>query len=495
MTMAAAVKISGPVGRENALFDYQALLRELPAVDRLLREPLLEEKLRRLPRRVVLQAAQETIGAYRRKINDYSLRENLSEPEKQLDLSPAALAAEAAVLAEKKAGPNFKPLINASGVIIHTNLGRVPLAPSAVKALKAAAESYSNLELALDTGKRGSRQEHLEALLCELSGAEAAIAVNNNAAAVFLALNTLAGNREVVVSRGQLVEIGGSFRIPEIIAAGGARLVEVGTTNKTYLSDYEAAINEHTAAFLKVHTSNYHVVGFTAEVSTRELAVLAHKHNLPLIEDLGSGVFLDLEKHNLPPEPMIQDSIAAGADLVTFSGDKMLGGPQAGIIVGRKELLTLIRKNQLARVLRIDKFTVAALEATLRLYLDEDTAIQEIPVWSMLTAAPETLRRRALELAEQLSDLFGNANVEVIEGISRVGGGALPAAELPTFLVAVKPAVGSISAQELAAKLRQASPPVIARLQQDSLLFDLRTVMENQDKTLIDAVKGSCCKY
>jgi len=471
------------------LTDYQSLLRELPAVDRLLHEPQIEEKLRRLPRRLVLQAVKDTIGSYRQKINDYYLQNNSPACTDRLDLSPAALAEEAADLAEKKAGSNLKSLINASGVIIHTNLGRVPLASTAVEALTDVAGSYNNLELSLETGERGSRQEHLETLLCDLSGAEAAVVLNNNAAAVFLALNTLAGGREVVVSRGQLVEIGGSFRIPEIMAAGGTRLVEVGTTNKTYLFDYEAVVNENTAAFLKVHTSNYHMVGFTAEVSTAELAVLAREKNLLVIEDLGSGVFLDPTKYNLPPEPRIQDSIAAGADLVTFSGDKMLGGPQAGIIVGRRNLVSLIRGNQLARALRVDKFTVAALEATLRLYLDEETAVKEIPVWNILTAVPETLRRRANSLADSLSGLFGADNVEVVKGVSKVGGGAFPTAELPTYLVAVRPSAGNFSPPELVAKLRQGNPPVILRLQQDSLLFDPRTIREDEEEVLVEAIR------
>jgi L-seryl-tRNA(Ser) seleniumtransferase len=274
--------------------DYQSLLRELPAVDRLLREPLLEELQQRLPRRIVLQAAQDTIALYRKKITAFSEE---GDHRQIIDLSLTLLAQEAAALAEKSAALNLKPLINATGVIIHTNLGRAPLARSAADALVAVARNYSNLELSLDSGRRGSRQEHIENLLCELSGSEAAVVVNNNAAAVFLTLNTVAFGREVIVSRGQLVEIGGSFRIPDIMTASGARLVEIGTTNKTYLRDYEAVVTENSAAFLKVHTSNYHMVGFTAEVSTPDLAGLAHKNNLLLIEDLGSGVFLDLEKY------------------------------------------------------------------------------------------------------------------------------------------------------------------------------------------------------
>ena len=465
--------------------DYQSLLRELPAVDRLLREPLLEELQQRLPRRIVLQAAQDTIALYRKKITAFSEE---GDHRQIIDLSLTLLAQEAATLAEKSAALNLKPLINATGVIIHTNLGRAPLARSAADALVAVARNYSNLELSLDSGRRGSRQEHIEGLLCELSGSEAAVVVNNNAAAVFLALNTVAFGREVIVSRGQLVEIGGSFRIPEIMTASGARLVEIGTTNKTYLRDYEAVVTENSAAFLKVHTSNYQMVGFTAEVSTPDLAGLAHKNNLLLIEDLGSGVFLDLEKYNLPPEPRVQDSIAAGADLVTFSGDKMLGGPQAGIIVGRKDLISYIRSNQLARTLRIDKFTLAALESTLRLFLDEETAIREIPVWRMLTASSESLHSRAKNLATRFAEIFGAEKVDVIPGISRVGGGALPMAELSTYLVAVRLTAEDGSPELFVEKLRHGNPPVILRLQQDSLLFDPRTIFEDQEDVLIERV-------
>lgn len=464
--------------------DFQKLLRELPAVDRLLREPLLDDLATRLPRRVILQAVQNTINFYRNHINEHKSDHLILD---QLNLSPHSMALEAASLAEKRAGSSLKPLINATGIVIHTNLGRSPLAGSAVEALSAVAANYNNLELSLDDGKRGSRQEHLEELICELSGAEAAITLNNNAAAVFLALKALTDGREVVVSRGQLVEIGGSFRIPEIMAASGAHLVEVGTTNKTYLRDYENAVTENSAAFLKVHSSNYHMVGFTAEVNAANLADLAHKHDLLVIEDLGSGVLLDLEKYGLPAEPRVQDSIAAGVDLITFSGDKMLGGPQAGIIVGRKELVARIRTNQLARALRIDKFTIAALEATLRLYLDEERAVSEIPVWRMLTADYETLRIRAQNLANRFEEIFSADSISIVQGISKVGGGALPTAELPTFLVGIKLQEGSPEA--LVENLRAGDPPVILRLQQDTLLFDPRTIFEDQEDSLVEAVR------
>ena len=468
--------------------DIQSTLRELPAVDRLLKEPVLETVMTILPRRLVLLAVQDTISGYRHRIIDRADQQGSLE---NIDLSPAAIAVEAAALAKKRGGSRLKPLINATGVVIHTNLGRAPLAQKAVDALARIAFGYNNLEMDLESGERGFRMAHVEELICELSGAESALVVNNNAAAVFLALNTLAAGRQVVVSRGQLVEIGGSFRIPEIIAASGAVLVEVGATNKTHLRDYEAAVAENTAAFLKVHTSNYQMVGFTAEVTTAELAQLAHRHNLPLVDDLGSGVFIDLQKYNLPAEPRVQDSIVAGADLVTFSGDKMLGGPQAGIIVGRKDLISYMRSNQLSRALRVDKFTLAALEETLKLYLDEEKAVSEIPVWRMLTADKDVLKERAERLAAALDAVFGAGSASVITGISRVGGGALPMAELPTSLVSLKMPSGLPGPSEMAARLRMGETPVIVRLQQDSLLFDPRTIREDEESHLLAAVKAA----
>jgi L-seryl-tRNA(Ser) seleniumtransferase len=401
------------------LADKQNLLRQLPAVDRLLNEPAITEALETLPRRLVLQAIQETLNALRLQITGSGPDQELPDT---VEISPARLAEKAVRTATFKAALNIRPLINATGIVIHTNLGRAPLSTAAVKAMTAAAGSYNNLELDLASGRRGSRQDHLEQVICDLTGAESALVLNNNAAAVFLALNTVASGRSVVVSRGQLVEIGGSFRIPEIMSLSGARLLEVGTTNKTYLRDYEKAVGEDSAAFLKVHTSNYHMVGFTAEADTAELADLAHKYNLVMIEDLGSGVLLDLEKYGLPAEPRVQDSIAAGVDLITFSGDKMLGGPQAGIVIGRADLVKKMRNNQLARSLRVDKFTVAALEATLRLYYDEEMAISEIPVWRMLTADSNYLLSRAERIASHFAGFFGSEGVSVVDGISKVGG-------------------------------------------------------------------------
>ncbi len=466
--------------------DYQALLRELPAVDRLLNEPAVVEVLQSTSRRLVLQAVQETVNNYRQSINtnrgDQEFLDNI-------DISPAGLAVEAADLARGKTRPSIRPVINASGVVIHTNLGRSPLAPAAAEALTDIAVHYNNLEFNLDTGRRGSRQAHLEEIICDLTGAEAAAVFNNNAAAVFMVLNTLASGRQVVVSRGELVEIGGSFRIPDIMASSGASMVEVGTTNKTYRRDYESAINDTSAALLKVHTSNYQMIGFTASVSTAEMAELAHDRGLIMIEDLGSGVLIDPAKYGLPAEPRVQDSIAAGADLVTFSGDKMLGGPQAGIVIGRKDLIQSIKANQLARTMRVDKFTVAALEATARLYYDEEKAVREIPVWRMLTASANYLQRRADNLAQRFGDIFGAENITIIPGISRVGGGAMPNAELPTSLIAVRLSSGHGSPEQFAEKLRRGTPPVILRLQQESLIFDPRTIFEEQEEALITALK------
>ena len=459
-------------------------LRELPAVDRLLQEPVLAELLEKMPRRLVLAAAQETLQAYRQKIMRGS--ESGSPGAAALDLSPAVLAREAAVLAGYRARPGLRPVINATGVVLHTNLGRAPLADAAIKAVTGVMEQYCNLEIDLEDGERGSRQVHLERLLCDLTGAEAAVVVNNNAAAVFLILNSCARGKEVIVSRGELVEIGGSFRLPEVMAASGVRLVEVGTTNKTYRHDYEAAIGEKSAALMKVHTSNYHLVGFTASVDGAALVSLARAHNLLALEDLGSGLLFEPARYGLPPEPRVQDSIAAGMDLVTFSGDKLLGGPQAGIIVGRRELVEKVRTNQLARVMRVGKLTVAALEATLRLSLEEKRAVKELPAWRALTAPLPQLRERAEALAASLKESFGEERVSLWEGSSRVGGGALPTAELPTVLLSLQ--LPHLESAGLAGRLRCGEPPVLARLQQERLLFDLRTVYPEQDALLLKAI-------
>lgn len=375
---------------------------------------------------------------------------------------------------------SLRRVINATGVILHTNCGRALLSPQVADFVAEQAERYSNLELDVATGERGSRYVHVEKILCSLTGAEAAMVVNNNAAAVLLVMSTLAQGKEVVVSRGELVEVGGSFRIPEVLKAGGAKLVEVGATNKTWLKDYEEAITPDTALLLKVHTSNYRIEGFTHTVSAGELVELGRQRNLEVVEDLGSGSFLDGANLGFPPEPTIAQSIKAGLSLVTFSGDKLLGGPQAGIIVGKRSLIERLRKNQLTRALRIDKLTLAALEGTLRIY--EQGTIEEIPVWRMLSTPLEDLRERAESLYRKLST-DPHFEVEIQEGFSQVGGGAWPTVDLPTWICAVRPRQGSVT--ELEKFLRLGMFPVLTRIKKNWVLFDGRTLLSGDEEEII----------
>ncbi|NTV14941.1 MAG: L-seryl-tRNA(Sec) selenium transferase [Desulfobulbaceae bacterium] len=387
-----------------------------------------------------------------------------------------------AKLAQRSA-PNFIRVINATGVVIHTNLGRSVLPAEALARINEVGAGYSNLEFDLATGKRGSRYSLVEELLCQLTGAEAGLVVNNNAAAVLLALDTLAKDQEVIVSRGQLVEIGGSFRIPEVMARSGARLVEVGATNRTHSRDYQAAIREETALLLKVHTSNYRIIGFTAEVPLAELVELGRLHDLPVMEDLGSGCLLDLSRYGLLKEPTVREVVAAGPDVVTFSGDKLLGGPQAGIIVGRREIIERIKKNPLNRALRIDKFTLAALEAVLRLYQDERQALRKVPTLAMLSLTPAEIGRKARRLMQLLlKPLAGCCRVALLPTVSRVGGGALPEYDLATVAVSLAP--GVFSTHELEGRLRQAPEPVLGRIENDLFLLDLRTVADAEIKRM-----------
>jgi L-seryl-tRNA(Ser) seleniumtransferase len=387
------------------------------------------------------------------------------------------------------ARPSLCRVVNATGVIIHTNLGRSPLAAAAQEQLLQVAAHYSNLEYDLARGERGSRQEHLEGLLQELTGAQAALVVNNNAAAVLLALNTLARSREVIISRGQLVEIGGSFRLPEIMTVSGALLREVGTTNKTYLHDYERAITSETAVLLRVHPSNFRILGFTREVSLPELVALGRSYDLPVLEDLGSGCLLDLSRYGLEKEPTVQETLAAGADLVLFSGDKLLGGPQAGLALGSREVVARLRQNPLTRALRPDKLTLAALEATLRLYLEEPQAVAALPTLKMLTRPVAALARQARALARVMRRRWGpRLKVEVRPSEARVGGGALPQASLPSRALALE--LPPLAPHQLESRLRQAQPPVIARVEQGSLLLDLRTILPEDQSALLAALEG-----
>lgn len=394
--------------------------------------------------------------------------------------------------AAAKARPRLRRVINATGVVVHTNLGRSLLPPEAVRALVEAAVNYSNLEMDLPTGKRGSRYSLVEELLVTLTGAEAALVVNNNAAAVLLVLETLAKEKEVVVSRGQLVEIGGSFRIPDVMARSGARLVEVGATNRTHLRDYENVLTEATGLLLKVHTSNFRVIGFTSEVSMKDLVQLGKRRNVPVMEDLGSGCLVDLSRFGLRHEPTVQESIAAGADVVTFSGDKLLGGPQAGIIAGRREIIDRVKRNPLNRALRIDKFTLASLEAVLRLYLDdEENAIERVPTLSMLAVPQTTLQRRAGKLVRTLARVLPESwEVSVVHVQSRVGGGAMPEEGLPSRALAIRPDVQLVNAVER--RLRAGETPVICRIEDEQLLFDLRTVRDDEMPLLTAAIVNAC---
>ena len=383
----------------------------------------------------------------------------------------------------RKQGPNLKTIINATGVVIHTNLGRSLLPPEAVDVLGRVGTRYSNLEFDLATGKRGSRYSLVEELLCELTGAEAALVVNNNAAAVLLVLDTLAKGREVIVSRGQLVEIGGSFRIPEVMEKSGAKLVEVGATNRTHLRDYERAIRDETALFLKVHASNFKIIGFTSEVAPEELVELAGRYGLAVMEDLGSGSLIDLSKYGLGKEPTVREVIKAGVDVVTFSGDKLLGGPQAGLILGKHDIVDQIKKNPLNRALRIDKFTLASLECVLRMYFDEEAARQQIPTLRMLTVDPRIIEKRARRLIRRIKNkLLSCCEMTLQQTESRVGGGALPEEPLVSWSVVIKPY--DISVNRMEENLRTAAVPVIGRIEEDRFLLDMRTVGDDEVASL-----------
>jgi len=379
-------------------------------------------------------------------------------------------------------------VINATGVVIHTNLGRAPLHSSAIQHLIDISKTYSNLEYDLDRGERGSRYTHVEETLCRLSGAESALVVNNNAGAVLLVLNALAEGKEVIVSRGELVEIGGAFRIPDVMKRSGALLREVGTTNRTHFDDYQKAIGPDTALLLKVHTSNFRVMGFASEVSLQDLVQLGKQQQLPVVDDLGSGCLIDLTRYGLEKEPTVQETIKTGVDVVTFSGDKLLGGPQAGIILGKKTFLDLFKANPLTRALRIDKLTLAALESTLLLYLDEKMAMEEIPTLRMLSLDIGKLKRRGKRLLKRLAGIENKRMTFALkEDVSQVGGGALPLQELQTAVVAVRTL--DLSVNSLEENLRKGDPPIISRISKEELLLDMRTVFDEEIPSLAQALE------
>lgn len=456
------------------------LLRRLPGVDHLIAAAQAATALENVPKAVVVRSIREVLEEMRRRIltaSDAIDEHDLSQPS-MLDRVSQRVAALQAF--------NLTRTINATGVVIHTNLGRSCLAQAAIEHVATIAGRYSNLEFDLGRGRRGSRYDAVEALLCELSGADAALAVNNNAAAVLLCLDTLARGRSVVISRGELVEIGGSFRIPDVMVKSGALLKEVGTTNRTHLRDYRHAISDETGLLLKVHTSNYSIVGFTAAVPLGDLVALGKQFNLPVMEDLGSGNFIDLARYGLSAEPTVQDSVAAGADVVTFSGDKLLGGPQAGLIVGRRDILDRIKANPLTRALRIDKMTLAALEATLRLYRDEPQAVAGIPTLRMLVMQRSEIEGRAAMLADGLRGLsLSGLSADLYDFPSRAGGGSLPLTALPSCCVGVR--MKGLSASRLESALREYRPPIIGRIENELFIMDPRTLLHEDVETIVRA--------
>jgi L-seryl-tRNA(Ser) seleniumtransferase len=460
--------------------DAKTLLRALPKVDELLKREDVAALVTVHGRELTLEALRDALDDVRARVRAGALDEVRDD----------AIVADAAAALEATARRSLRRVINATGIVVHTNLGRSPLAEAAVEAVAEVARGYSTLEYDIASGERGSRHVHVESLICRLTGAEAAMAVNNNASAVLLGLAGLARRKEAIVSRGQLVEIGGSFRIPDIMRESGAKMVEVGTTNKTHLRDYENAITPRTGLILKVHTSNYRVVGFTQEVSLEELVALGRRHGVPVVEDQGSGVLIDLGKYGLPGEPTIGAAVATGADLVTASGDKLLGGPQAGIMAGKADVIARLRKHPLARAVRLDKMTLAALEVTLRLYLDEERLLREVPTLRMLTMPTAELERRAGALAAAVRSACGDAcEVATAPDVSRAGGGALPMEDIPTTVVAIAPK--RMSATALEERLRLGEPAVIARIKDDRLLLDPRTLREDEEAEVVSALAAA----
>jgi len=452
--------------------------RTIPSIERLLASPALAALLGREPRPLVVDALQRVQAEVRAAMGDGDTpTPHLAEP--------AWYAARAESVLRRLRRPSLRPVINATGVVLHTNLGRAPLADSAVAAIAATARGYSNLEFDLARGSRGSRYSHCVDLLTRLTGAESALVVNNNAAALVLALNTLAREREAVISRGELVEIGGSFRIAEIMARSGARMVEVGATNRTRIGDYQAVVGAQTGVILKVHRSNFRIEGFTEEATVAQLSALARPRGIPVVHDLGSGLLVEASSIGLPYEPTPADALREGADLVTLSGDKLLGGPQAGILLGRRDLVERTRRNPLCRALRVDKLTLAALEATLAHYLDPARACAEIPVLRMLTATATELAERAGRIAAVLRECGIDAGTS--PGASVVGGGAFPGVELPTTLVSIAPT--GCTLVELERRLREGEPSVVTRIQDERLLLDPRTVSPDEEAALTAAVR------
>ena len=465
--------MTNPIDNPTSSTGPAAEYRKLPAVDALLREAALTWMITQYGQEAVTAAIRDALDEARIAIAD-------GQPAPPADEWPARIDARLSVSFQ----PSIRPVINATGVIVHTNLGRAPLSQAARAVVDAVSLGYSNLEYDLDAGHRGSRHDHARALLRTLSGAEDAMVVNNNAAAVYFVLTAFCQEREVLISRGQLVEIGGGFRIPDVLRQSGAKLVEVGATNRTHLRDFSRAVTPETRAIMRVHSSNFRQIGFVTQPALADLVALAHGverdkgDGVLLIDDLGSGSFLETGTYGLAPEPTVQESVAAGADLITFSGDKLLGGPQAGLIVGKAELIEQLRRHPMARAIRVGKMTLAALEATLQAYR-RGRAAEEIPVWRMISAPADALRSRVEAWRESLT--AAGLGSQVIPGKSAVGGGSLPGETLPTWLLALE----TDAPDAAAARLRAGSTPVICRIQQDRLLFDPRTVLPEQEEALV----------
>lgn len=456
----------------------------IPKVDEILTDDRVLEIMKTMPRKIVIEAINEEINKIRALIQN-------DEDEKRIINSLNELIINIINNCMEKNKFNLRRVVNATGVIIHTNLGRSLLNSDVIDNIMQISTNYSNLEFDIQKGKRGSRYSHLEKIISQITGGEAALVVNNNAAAVLLVLSTVAKNKNVIVSRGELIEIGGSFRIPEVMEQSGAILKEVGTTNKTHFEDYKNAIDEETSCIMKVHTSNYKILGFTSDVPVSELKELKNDKIL-LIEDLGSGVLIDLSKYGISYEPTVSDSIKNGADIVTFSGDKLLGGPQAGIIVGKKELIDKMKKNPLTRALRVDKFTISALEATFRYYLDESTAISNVPTLSMIVKRIDKIEEQVIRVMDVLKQKIRSEEIifDIVDDFSEIGGGSLPLEKLNTKCLSIELRKGNIV--EFERNLRNYEIPIISRIFKNKILFDFRTIREDEESIVIKAIINAC---
>ncbi|MGQ9569435.1 MAG: L-seryl-tRNA(Sec) selenium transferase [Thermodesulfovibrionales bacterium] len=457
----------------------QKILSSLPSVDEILRSERGKMWLKVYPRKYVIQSIREVLDSRRKEILTG----------KTSNISEESMLAEIEGTIHRLSSYSLKPLINATGVVIHTNLGRSLLSEKALENIKKVSGSYSNLEYDLKAGKRGKRYTHVVRVLREVTGAEDALVVNNNAAAVFLCLNTLSKGKEAIVSRGELVEIGGSFRMPEVMSASGTILREVGTTNKTRLHDYENAINDNTALIVKVHKSNFKVSGFVDEVPIEELVELGRRYEIPVMFDLGSGCLIDLKPYGIYDEPVVRDIVKTGIDITTFSGDKLLGGPQGGVIVGKKDYIEKIQKNPLTRAIRIDKLTLAGFEVTLMEYIDEEKAVENIPTLKLLLQKPEVIRERAKNIAKRLKKEIKDLRIDVMPDTSRAGGGSLPELDFPTYVVAIRS--DKISVNDIEERLRNGNPPIISKIKKGLLILDARTIRTQDINDLVKGIKSA----